>query len=468
VDYAAVGSTPDATAAFALSITNANDNPVVGGLPANQAVNDNATIAPFAEITIIDPDTQNLFVRVTLLNGATRGDFTPASTTGWTRKTTGNNIIYERFFTPQANIGSVAQAALRTLVFQPRSNVIEPNTVEKTDITVFVNDGVANTTASTRLTTTSVNNAPAISGASSTVTVNDNATVHPFATLTVTDIDMQEMLISVTILNGKTRGDFTPASVANWPVRYTTGNNITYKRYFSEASNVGALAQAAFRALVFQPRQNAITPGTTEATSFQVTASDGVADAIADSGTRVTTTSVNDAPTIGGAVAGQTMNDNQTKAVFSTLTVTDPDTQKLFVRITITDGMTKGDFTAASTTGWTRKTSKGNILYERFFNATANNGAIVQAAIRALVFQPRTNIPTGTTESTAFAVFVNDGINNVTNSTTTVMTTGVAPRPAPANVAAFTITDGEVDTITVPAMKQRTANPLARLLRKSR
>ena len=84
-----------------------------------------------------------------------------------------------------------------------------------------------------------------------------------------------------------------------------------------------------------------------------------------------------------GTMANQAMNDNQTKAVFSTLTVSDPDTQDQFVRITITNGITRGDFTAASTAGWTRKVSSTNILYERFFSAAANNGSIVQAAIRA-------------------------------------------------------------------------------------
>lgn len=450
-------------------ILDQNTSPITSGLPANQSVNDTATISPFAAITVNDPNNQNMLAKVTILNGTVRGDFTAASTTGWTRSLSGNNIVYSRFYNPQANIGAVVQAALRGFVYVPRKNVIKPNTTELTDIQVFVNDGVANTTANTRLTTTSVNDAPTFGGTTANVAANDNATVNPFTALTVSDVDMQEMLISVTILNGTVRGDFTAASTTGWAVRYVLGNNITYKRYFGPQANVGAAAQAAFRALVFQPRQNAIKPGTTEATDFQVTISDGVAPAVLGTGTRVITTSVNNAPTIAGAAANQTMNDNQTKAVFSTLTVTDPDNQDKFVRITITNGTTRGDFTPASTTGWTRKLSGTNILYERYFAATTNNGALVQSVVRALVFQPRTNVPIGTTETTSLTVFVNDGLASATNSTTSVITTGIAPRPAIA--AASTppiILHQDVETIVIPSIQRPASNPLARLLKKTR
>ncbi len=446
-----------------------NTAPTIGGLPANQSVNDTTTIVPFAAIAVTDPNNQNMLAKVTITNGVVRGDFTVATTAGWTRTITGNNIVYSRFYNPAPNIGSVVQAALRAFVFQPRANAIKPNTTELADITVFVNDGIANTTATTRITTTSVNNTPQFGGLSVNVPVTDKVTVNPLAALIVNDADTQEMLISVTILNGKVRGDFTTASTAGWAVRYTTGNDITYKRYFGPQANVGAAAQAAFRALVFQPRTNAIKPGTTELTDFQVTVSDGVAPAVLGTGTRVTTTSVNDAPTVSGAVANQTMNDNQSKAVFGTLTVTDPDTQDQFVRITINNGTTHGDFTASTTTGWTRKVSGTNILYERFFAAAANNGAVVQTAVRALAFQPRTNVPVGTTETTSFTIFVNDGLANVTNSTTSVITTGVAPRPASsAPVVSPVFLDSDIATIVVPSIKRSPSSLWARLLRKSR
>ncbi len=450
--------------------TSVNDAPAIAGANGNVAVNDTETVSPFSTLTIADADNQSLLAKITIVNGVVRGDFTAGSTIGWTRSTTGNNILYTRSFAAAANNGMVVQTAIRALVFQPRSNAIKPNTTELTDFTVFVSDGTAQATnTATRAVTTSVNNAPVFGGLTANVPVNDNATVNPLAALTVSDVDMQEMLISVTILNGRVRGDFTTASTASWAVRYTTGNDITYKRYFGPQTNVGAAAQAAFRALVFQPRTNAIKPGTTELTDFQVTVSDGVAPAVLGTGTRVTTTSMNDALTVGGTVANQTMNDNQTKAVFSTLTVSDPDTQDQFVRITITNGTTRGDFTAASTAGWTRKVSGTNILYERFFAAAANNGAVVQTAVRALAFQPRTNVPVGTAETTTFTVFINDGIANVTDNTTSVITTGVAPRVAARLVTVPpTFQEDEITTVILPTVRKASSNPLARFLKKSR
>lgn len=448
-----------------------NFRPVIGGAVANQAVNDNATKAVFSTLTVTDPDTNPMSAAVTILNGVVRGDFIPATTIGWTRTVIGNNIRYARTYASAANIGATIQAAIRNFVFQPRSNAIKPNTTEATVFTVTVSDGIASpvSNSTTSVITTSVNNAPTFGGTSANVAVNDNATVNPFTALTVSDVDMQELLISVTILNGVVRGDFTPASTTGWATRYTTGNDITYKRYFSPQANVGAAAQVAFRSLVFQPRQNAINPGTTELTDFLVTVSDGVAPAVLGTGTRVTTTSINNVPVITGTIANQPMNDNQSRAVFNTVTITDADTDDMNVIITIPNGVNRGDFTAATTTdlGWTRTVVGIDIRYNRYFGPQANIGSVVQPYINAMIFRPRTNVPIGTTETTGFTIFLNDGLANTTNSTASVITTGVAPRVAPSTPAvAAMFLDRDINTVIVPSVTKPRANMFARQLKK--
>lgn len=319
-------STPVMNSDTTVITTSLNDLLAVGGGTSNQTLSEGSTIAPFTSITVTDSDTQDLFVRVTILNGLYRGDFTAASAIGWTRTVAGNNILFDRYYSPSANIGATAQADIQALVFQARSGAINPGTSEETDFLVYVTDGITDVTNSNTSTiTTTINTAPTIGGANSMVAVNDNATVNPFSTLTVTDPDTQEMLITVTILNGVVRGDFTNAnSGTGWTVREVVGNNITYKQYLSPRANVGGDAQAAFRALIFQSRSNSIPAGATEITDFQVTVSDGVAAAVANSETRVTTTSLNETPTDIG-LSSNSIAENTPNGTIGLLSTTDPD-----------------------------------------------------------------------------------------------------------------------------------------------
>jgi len=120
-----------------------NTSPRLLGVQTSQVVNDNATIVPFTNLTVNDPDRQVMTVIVTISNGINRGDFTTTSSAGWLRTVNGLDIVYSRTFHSAANIGSVAQAAVRALRFRPRSNAILPGMTEATTFTVSLNDGVA-------------------------------------------------------------------------------------------------------------------------------------------------------------------------------------------------------------------------------------------------------------------------------------------------------------------------------------
>jgi len=410
--------------------TSVNNAPAISGAVSNQAVNDNATITPFSAMTVSDPDTQEMSAIVRINNGVVRGDFTGASTTGWTRSVSGNDIQYSRSFTAGANIGGTVQSAIRALVFDPRENAIKPNTTETTTFNVTVTDGVAApvTNTTTSVITTSINDAPGIIGSPSYGST-DAASSNPFMSVTVNDLDFQEGLAKVTILNGIFRGDFTNAVSNGW-TRTVLGNDINYARYFSPTTNIGGNVQSAFAFLSFQPRQNAINPGTTEATDFLISLSDGVAAPAVNQTTRLTVTSTNDGPNIGGAVGNQPMTDFDTILPFSTLTVTDPDTQAANARVTIVNGVVRGDFTNGIGAGWTRTFNGNDIVYTRVFSAGSNIGGTVQAAIRALRYQPRQNVlRPGLSETTAFSVFVNDGLANTTNATTSVVSTSSNDAP---------------------------------------
>ncbi len=461
--------TPVVNSTASVVTTSINDVPAFSGI-MNSSVNDDAFVNPFNGLEINDSDFQEGLAKVTILNGVVRGDFLNA-VPDWTRTVLGNNIQYARYFNPSADVGNTVMNALRGLTFKPRQNVIPPGTTELTDFQVTFSDGVAApiVNSATRVTTMSANHAPTITGAVPNLPVFDNATATPFVaevtSLAITDPDKQDMFATVTINNGVVRGDFTPASRAGW-TRAVNGNNIVYTRYFAQAVNIGNVVQTAVRAFVFQPRVNVLTPGTTETTTFTLSVKDGSNASATNTGTSVVTTSANDAPTIGGTVAGQTMNDNATKAVFSTVTITDADSDDMLVRVTIPNGVNRGDFTAGSTGGWTKTVNGIDIKYERYFNTATNIGAVVQTAIRALTFQPRTNVQINTTETTGFTIFVNDGFANATNSTTSVITTGVAPRPA--LLTQSRILDSDTTTVVLPSTTKPRGNPLTRLLKPSR
>ncbi len=314
----------------------------------------------------------------------------------------------------------------------------------------------------------SSNATPVISGAASNQAVSEGSTIQPFAALTITDPDTQAMFARVTIVNGVNRGDFTAGSTANWK-RTVIGSDIRYERSFSKTVNIGAAVQAAVRVFVFQPREG--VPGASELTSFKVYVYDQIATAT-NSLTSVTASNTNDAPVIGGAVANQMVNSNGTISPLGTLTVTDPDTQAMSVIVTIVNGTIRGDFTSASAVGWTRTVVGNQIRYTRYFAPASNIGATVQDALRSLTFKPRNNVPVGTAEKTGFTVFVKDGIASTTNNTTTVVTTGVAPRPvvhrSPKVVSAPVISEEDTATIVISSTRRGSENPLSRLLRRSR
>lgn len=138
----------------------------------------------------------------------------------------------------------------------------------------------------------------------------------------------------------------------------------------------------------------------------------------------------NQPPVIGGAVAGQAMTDYQTKAPFSTITVTDRDAgQQLQVSVEL-DVAAKGIFSSASLSA-SGFVADGSGTGKYTFKGTA---AAAQAALRLLVFVPTSGrLSVGNNETVRFVITANDAISPATsNNTTTIVVSAVNP---PANAA---------------------------------
>ena len=82
-------------------------------------------------------------------------------------------------------------------------------------------------------------------------------------------------MVTVTILNGVNRGDFT-AVPAGW-TRTVSGSNVVYTQTFS-GFDIGSLIQASLLLLTFKLRGNAVSGETTQ---FTISLSNGIpADAL--------------------------------------------------------------------------------------------------------------------------------------------------------------------------------------------
>ncbi|WP_189346331.1 Ig-like domain-containing protein, partial [Undibacterium macrobrachii] len=144
-------------------------------------------------------------------------------------------------------------------------------------------------------------------------------------------------------------------------------------------------------------------------------------------GNAVTVTGNNVAPTITGTVTGQSINQSMTIAPFANIVITDPDVgASETVSITL-DNAAKGAFTAASLSASGFSTADGGTTYTH----AAASPAVIQAALRALVFQPTAGrLTIGSSETATFSLSVSDGIAPaVLNNATTVTINGVNVAP---------------------------------------
>ena len=137
-----------------------------------------------------------------------------------------------------------------------------------------------------------------------------------------------------------------------------------------------------------------------------------------DLNTTVVATAINNPPTIVGTAANQAVNDNATISPFSGVTISDPDNSAEPASITVTiDNPANGQFTAASTTGWTVDVVAGTYTF-------SGTRAELQTALQALVFQPTNHqVLPGNTVTSHFTIALTDGTNSASDGGTSVIAT---------------------------------------------
>jgi hypothetical protein len=278
--------------ASTVAVTPVNDAPVIGGAAAAQAVNDTATIAPFATLTISDPDS-NVSATVAL-DSAAKGAFTLGSLASSGFATADGGATY----TLAATTPAAMQIAIRRLVFDPAANRVAAGLTETTTFVVTISDGIALPVANntTTVISTSANDAPVVTSGGA-VTVPENQT--SACTVTGADVDPGAVL-SYAISGG--------ADAALFNIGATTGV-VTFKT----APDFEAPADA----------------GGNNVYDLSVTASDGSLTSAARA-VAITVINANEQPTnvaLSGGTIGQAAGVN---AAVGTLSTIDPDAGDTF------------------------------------------------------------------------------------------------------------------------------------------
>ncbi|MCX6896826.1 MAG: lamin tail domain-containing protein, partial [Verrucomicrobia bacterium] len=382
---------------------------VASGLLALPAHAANPNIAgTLATVRVLDTESTNLFDAAVVSEGDTNlltvyVDFAPTNY-GTLLPLPSGVVQSGTNFLIAATNGTMATTIFTQLLFTATANVIPVPNFSNVTFHAYVIDarGSNSLTRSTTVRITATND-PNTLTASGTTNINDKQTAAPFRNVTVTDPDDggdQPQTATVT-LNGVSHG-YLDVSATGF-----ASNNLAYTFTGTPTEVTNELA-----GLVFVPRGNFFTPGTTDTTTFTLRVSDGYITRT-NSAVTVATYSTNDAPTL-TASGVFTITDKQTAKPFASAVVTDPDLSATQAQvITVTLDSTNNGYLDIGSSGF----SSNNFVY-----TFSNSPAGVTAAVSNLVFVPLENIlPVGLSNTTTFTVQVTDGYVTRTNSAVQVV-----------------------------------------------
>ncbi|WP_426960154.1 beta strand repeat-containing protein [Muricoccus radiodurans] len=255
---------------------------------------------------------------VTLSNGtATNSTVTVGGVVVGTIATTnatnfGSNLLVD--LNASATAASVS-SLLQALTYRNSSSTA-PSYLPRT-IVVSVTDGHGGSSSvSTQVEI--ANSPPTIAGTAADQSLTDKASISPFASVTVADIEA-----------GQTETATVTLSAANGTLSNLSGGSLSPDGLTYTVSGTAAQVQAALRALAFTPTANQVAPGSTVTTSFGLSVSDGI-DTSTDSTTSVITTSVNDVPTAVGLSGGTVNEAAAAGTVIGSLSTVDADVGDIY------------------------------------------------------------------------------------------------------------------------------------------
>ncbi len=267
------------------------------------------------------------------------------------------------------------------------------------------------------------NTAPTITGTESNQTVNDKSTLTPFANVILADSENNNISISIT-LDDNAKGVLSSTTIVSGSIESV---------------------QTTLRAIVFTPTANRVSIGSTETTTFSITANDGIVDSIPNTGTTVVT-SVNVIPTVssvnfkGTLQVGQTLtgsytyNDTEGDAESGTTYQwyrSDTAEEVVLAKSSFNNNFQKSGTAIAGATSLTYVLTTEDIGKFMIFEVTPANangtGDAIQSAINSTAV---TSAPVATSTSTATATSTDNTINVTSTEGTERTNTSISFNPA--------------------------------------
>ncbi len=335
--------------------TSVDDPFALGGTTTTTSINDTATATPFSSVTFTDADLAQLQSVTVSLDAAAKGSFTTLS-----------GFIHN----PDDSYGysgtaAQVQSALRGLVFTPTANRITPGLTETTTFTISLTNSAMSpfsfADSTTTVVATSVNNAPTIGGVASNQAVNDTATIAPFSTMTVADVDFGTTMTATVLLDTAAKGAFTADSLT--AAGFVDGGSGSYTHTATDPATM----QAALRTLVFQPAIGYVSLNSHFYPSFTVTLNDGlIGGTVSNSSTSLNVTAVNVPPTLTSfvGVVATAVEDTEKAITFADLTAqgneadTSPGTVTGYIVKGVTSGTLRIGTSSATATAWNANSNK--------------------------------------------------------------------------------------------------------------
>ena len=381
------------------------------GTIVGQTVTDQTSLSPFTMVTVTDPNLtgmETLTITVNSAGGAPTDQNGVLTGAGLQKVGVGTYTL--------TGSATAVTASLEALSFTPTAHQVAPGQEVVTQFNVSVTDGIlSGSSGSTSVIATAVDDQPGIVGTLGGQFTNDEAAIHPFASVVISDPDFGSVE-TVTIKVEDHLGLVTDADGQLSGTGLEKTGTGTYVLFGSPAA-----VSLALDGVAFTPTAHQVAPGGSISSQLVLSVTDGTLS-ISDTSTSVTATALDDQPTLTGVSAHETATDVTTIHPFSGVVIGDPDygsTETVTISVenatgalTDVDGLLTGVGLSKVGVGTYSLTGKP---------------AAVSNALDALLFTPTAHqVSAGQSVTSLFELSVTDGTASSPQATTTLVTTATA------------------------------------------